>query len=353
MATLTEISFYTRKALVWFVGIFVLYIILRMAVNAGVSYYRASHPPKLAPPNVLFGKLALPKFPKNVSTSGLNFILENIEGRPPETTSSAKVYTMPKKLQSLLTPQKAREFAAQLSFTGEPQVLSSTSYRFIDSKDNLRSLTLDIINLNFELTYDYARDLSVFEKSGLSTPERIIEETQGYLQSKGLVNSSIFTIPPKVTYLKYNSTNLQFSEVKKAADADSVRIDFFRKNVEEYRLLTPNFNTSYIYAIISSSNDANKKYIKVSYIFWPIDFNNFATYPLKSSQTAWEDLVSGKGIVATMGSNNTSSKIIIRKIYLAYYDSGEVENYLQPIFVFEGDGDFVGYVPAIDPSFLE
>jgi hypothetical protein len=41
----------------------------------------------------------------------------------------------------------------------------------------------------------------------------------------------------------------------------------------------------------------------------------------------------------------------VRKIYLAYYDAGVYTEFYQPVFVFEGDKDFVGYVPAVTTDY--
>ena len=80
--------------------------------------------------------------------------------------------------------------------------------------------------------------------------------------------------------------------------------------------------------------------------------NDFATYPLKSGAVAWQDLLDGYALIVNVG-RNSPDKIVIRKIYLAYYDSEEPQLYLQPIFVFEGDNDFVAYLPAIDSNYLK
>ena len=37
----------------------------------------------------------------------------------------------------------------------------------------------------------------------------------------------------------------------------------------------------------------------------------------------------------------------VRTVTLAYYDSLDPQNYLQPVFVFEGDDGFLAYVPAV------
>jgi hypothetical protein len=37
---------------------------------------------------------------------------------------------------------------------------------------------------------------------------------------------------------------------------------------------------------------------------------------------------------------------------MGYYESSTYQQYYQPIYVFKGDGDFVGYVSAIDPRYI-
>jgi hypothetical protein len=96
----------------------------------------------------------------------------------------------------------------------------------------------------------------------------------------------------------------------------------------------------------------NPKILEMQYVFWPIAFDDFATYPLRSGAIAWQDLQDGYASIILNG-NNKDDTIKIRQIYLAYYDSEEPQNYLQPIFVFEGDNNFVAYLPAITEDWLE
>jgi hypothetical protein len=46
------------------------------------------------------------------------------------------------------------------------------------------------------------------------------------------------------------------------------------------------------------------------------------------------------------------ANITIKKMFLAYYDPDEYQPYLQPVYVFVGDNDFVGYVPAVEDALL-
>ncbi len=352
MATLTEISVYTRKGVVWIIGAVIAFLLIRFLFLVAVSYYQASHPKKTPSPNVLFDKIQPPKFPKDsLSTTGLIFVLQNIEGRPPETTAAAKVYFMPKKLPSLLAPQKAKDFAAKLGFSQDPQVVTSTFYRFTDPQNNLRTFDLDIVNQNLQLTYDYQKDPSIFSAGQIPTTENAIVEVKSFLSTNNLVDSSILSTTSKATLLKFDGNNL--ITVRSLGDANAIRVDFYRPDIDGYKLLPPGFNKSYIYVLMSPSPDQKKRFSKISYTLWPIALDNFGTYPLRASSDAWSQLTSGQGIIANMGNNTKDKQIVIRNIYLAYYDSGEAENYLQPVFVFEGDNDFAAYVPAIDPSWFQ
>ena len=75
-------------------------------------------------------------------------------------------------------------------------------------------------------------------------------------------------------------------------------------------------------------------------------------YPLKSIQAAWEEFQKNQGFIANLGQND-KNEIIIRKVSLSYYDADKPQHFLQPIYVFEGDRNFIGFLPAIDPKWTE
>ena len=91
--------------------------------------------------------------------------------------------------------------------------------------------------------------------------------------------------------------------------------------------------------------------IQFAYTYWPIDYQTSATYALKTTQQAWNELQSGGGYIARYPTN--SSVAMVRSVSLAYYDSFDPQTYLQPIFVFEGDNEFLGYVPAVSSEWVE
>ncbi len=60
---------------------------------------------------------------------------------------------------------------------------------------------------------------------------------------------------------------------------------------------------------------------------------------------AWSNLKNNKAIIVSAPSDQVNIKI--RKVFLGYLDPDVYQEYLQPVYVFLGDDDFVAYVPAI------
>jgi len=58
----------------------------------------------------------------------------------------------------------------------------------------------------------------------------------------------------------------------------------------------------------------------------------------------------GEGYIA---SGQNLERAVIRSVELAYFDDFEYQPFLQPIYVFKGDDNFLAYVSAIHPNYLE
>jgi hypothetical protein len=350
---LTEISIAFRKLLIIGAISFIVFIMLRFLVGLAITYVKSKQytPPPL--PNVRFNVLPRPQFTGMNSTSGYKFALQNIEGKPPETTDSGKVYSMPKKLPTLLSADRAKSFASRIGFTKEPDQVQSIYYHYTDPTNPLRTLQLDIVNMNFTLTYDYEKNPAlVFNPNRSISKDQVIDAVKSYISMNGLMDGTIADGKIVGTLLTYQKESKDFTKAISISAADAVRIDFFRTDLDNMKMLPPGFDTSFNYALFSPTGDQLTNMLQLSYTYWPIAFDDFATYPFKSSIQAWQDLVDGYGFIVRLG-NNTPDNIIIRNIYIAYYDTPQPQPYLQPIFVFEGDNDFVAYVQAITSQWLE
>lgn len=348
MATLTEAAHYTRRAINWGIVALVAILILKIVLNIATSAWRKIRPPAPPPPTVAFGKLPAIKFPQSLATPSakLNFNLETIEGEPPVASPTGTVFFMPKRVPNLLSLARARQFANQLGFKSEPQAESQTIYRWEDAENPLRVLRIDIVTGNFKVSYNYSADPAILSEKDLPSREQAIAEATNFLQNLGLYSQKSSGMA-KVSYWQVGDT---LAPATSLASANVVRVDLPREDILGLRLFSPNYPYELIYFLFSGSRQTNKRFLEVSYKFWEIEIEQKATYPLKTSAQAWEELKKGGGVIAQIDPN--ASKVTVRKIYLAYFYPEEHQDFLQPIFVFEGDPNFLGFVPAVSPLWV-
>jgi hypothetical protein len=350
MTTLTETAYYTRKTVNWIILGVIAYIILRIFFGIISAVLVSLYPPKAPLPNHAFNKLPALVFPQQASPSGkLTFQLETIQGSVPEASPAGIVYFMPKAAPNLLALNQAQKFADNLQFDPTPIQETKSIYRFNDSQFPLRTLRFDIVSSNFILRYAFERDLSIFAEKKLPQTEDAKQETLSLLQQYSLKHDDLNSSSITVSFLKL--TGDQLVPTTSLSQSDAERVDIFRKPIGAIALFTPFPDQGAISIVFSGSINTKKHIIQFAYTYWPIDYQTIATYPLKKSSQAWAELQQGQGYIARYPKNSTT--VTIRNVYLGYYDSFEAQNYLQPIFVFEGDNGFLGYVPAVDSQWIE
>jgi len=350
MATLTETAYYTRQGVKYGAVFLVLFIILRFIWGITAAYLRKIHPPPPPPPTVAFGKLPKIEFPKKEGIPNLSFKLETAQGTIPTLPSIAKVYFSLKPGASLLSLERAKETAKKMGFSGNPQALSPRSYRFQTEDNPPVILDFDIVNGNFTLQYDFSGDQTILSEKKLPLDDQAIYEAKSFLQNTGLLYSDLANAKTRISYLRYEAPNL--IPAISLSEADFVKVELFREDLDNLPILPENPKESSIYFILSGARERTKRMVKINYQYNKIERENFATYPLNPVSTAWQEIQANQGFIANLG-DNSDGKITIRKIYLAYFDSREPQNFLQPIFVFEGDRGFFAYVSAVDPKWVE
>jgi hypothetical protein len=350
MASLTETAYYTRRAINWGILAIIGYILLRIFWSIFVMVWLAIFPPKPPPPNHAFGKLPKLAFPATATASGqLTFQLETIEGKILKASESATVYFMPKAAPNLLALTKTQEFAKLLGFDPTPISESKNIYRFNDPEFPLRRLRYDIVSNNFILRYAFEQDPALFTEKNLPTIESATTEALSMLRNNKLYVDDLAGGSTKITYLKLVSDKL--ISTTSLSQSDAVRIDFFRQPIGSTPIFTPFPDEAPVSIILSGSTSSGKHILQFAYTFWPIDYQTTATYEMKTGDLAWEELRGGQGHIARYPKSGSAA--VVRNVYLAYYDSFEPQMYLQPIFVFEGDDGFLGFVPAVSALWVE
>lgn len=350
MATLTETAYYTRQGLKFTFFAVLALLLLRFLVGGAISVWQNIRPVSPLQPTVAFGKLSPIKFPTGKTpTKSITYTQEFVGGGLPESSSSAKVYFTPSPGPNFLSLERSNEFARSLGFNVEAASLTPILYLWADSEYPARTLQKDIVNGNFLLTYDYNADRSALAEKSLPYGKTATSEAWGFLGRYGLNLPDLSEEGGVVSFWQFTGSAL--ISTPSVSEADIVRVDFFRSPVDNLPLVTSSFKEAPVYFLLSGSG-GKKRILTLYYIFRTIEHGIFATYPLKTTSEAWEELVAQKGYIANFGGVK-GYNVTIRKVYLAYYDSEVYESYLQPIFVFEGDEGFRVYVPAVTREWVE
>jgi hypothetical protein len=352
MATLTEAAFFSRRAIRYGAIAIVAYIILRIVFAVLSSWWRAAHPPPPPPATVAFGNLPPLVFPQQEKPE-FTFSLETVDGTTGNFGPTANVYVVPEERGSLLALERTSELARRLDFTSEPERVSDTVYRWSITQPLPASLVVDL--LTEHLTYDVnwrVQPQLTSDTQALAETDAIAE-ARNWLAHLQLLTEDLGVGEAKLTYLKVSGTEIV--PALSQSEAQFVQVDLFRSNVvvggeeeegrEEFSVMPLNPDQGLASVILLKPSRTRTIIVHGVYRYIPIAYDQSATYPLISSQDAWERLQSGAAYYASVPQGLKS--IAIRRISLAYLDPIEAGNYLQPIFVFEGDQGFRAYLPAV------
>jgi hypothetical protein len=349
--TLTNVTYMGRQVVKFgLIGLVVL-MVGRITINGIVAYWKATHPEPPPPPSVGFGKLPGIEFPsQSEEEMPISYKLETATGTTADFGDRAKVYFMPRAAASLLADQAAKEKASNLNYVFEPEVIGTEIYRWTKSDPLLSTLEMNVRNYSFSVSTNF-----------LSLPELLVNTTapSGYeavnnvktlLKRADLLPPDVATASGEVLYLK--SLGGDLAPAVSQSDADFIQVDLNRNPIDGiYRMFTPEGYTGIVSAILTGYFDGKDSIIEISYNYHPVDYEEIHTYPIRTSQSAWQLLQAGEGYIADKG---TEDSAIIREVSLAYFDSYQEQDYLQPIYVFENkETGFLGYVSAVDPKLIE
>jgi len=350
MPTLTETAVTARKVIKYFIIGIISISILVPAFNAFRDYWEKTHPAPPPGPTVAFGQIPAITFPQSQTQNQYQFQLQTIEGVLPKMPAQAKVYFVFTVGPKFFDEEKTREKARLLGFPDEITRDPYYRYTFKNPQTNA-TLKLDMLNENFEVRYPFEAD-PFFIGQNSPAPQQALGTIQGFLASGNSWPNDIDQEKTKNLFFKYDQEKRELAAVPSLSEAEVIKVNLFRADLDGLSLLPPNPQDSNI-SFLVAQKEGKPIIIAGKYIHFPIQQEQVATYPLKNSTLAWEELRAGKAFIGNLGNNSSDRPIIIRRIYLAYFDPSLPQNFLQPIFVFEGDNDFIAYLPALDPSWIK
>ncbi|RLC35495.1 hypothetical protein DRH14_00860 [Candidatus Shapirobacteria bacterium] len=337
---------YTTRNLIKFGGIGIIIFSLSWSIITGsIKAYRKAHPPKIAP-TVRYGKLPPINFP-DFTPKVQSFNLELANDDFPKITDQAKVFILYRSTSTLLALEKDIKTAQKMGFVSKPQKLSNGLYRF-ENKSVQKTLTMNVLDGSFRIEYPYKKDQSIQMDGNPPIKEEAVSIATSFLNTAEKMTEDLKDGKQIVSFWKITFKSLE--PVSSLSEANAIRVDFIRQDLDgKFKIYSIQPQKSPISILISNSRVENKKIIEVDYKYAPIDRQSYSTYPIKTPQQAWQDLKNGNYWSPT---HHSSTSLTIRQLELAYFEPNTQTNYIQPIFVFRGDHDFIAYVPAVSSEWI-
>lgn len=348
MSSLTEVAYVSRRVIKYGgVGI-VVFLFFWWGLVAAVKAYKAAHPTYVAP-TVSFGVLPKIVFPDK-SFEKKTFTTEMANDTLPSFSDQANVYVIYRSKSVLGALEENKKTAVLLGFTNEPSEVSTGVYKFDDSVSG-KTLTMNVLENSFKLSYPYLSDQLLQNPEEMPSKENAITSAKNFLTQGSLLSDDLANGEQKVSYWKINYDGLQ--SVDALSEANIIRVDFYRKKLgSDISVVSSEVGKASVSVLVSGSSVATKKIVEVNYKHISVDTSaaSTSTYPIKSVTEALNELKSGNYWPA---SDVTGNSVVIRKIYLAYFEPVDLTQFLEPVYVFEGDGNFVAYVRAITDKYAK
>lgn len=348
--TLTELSVYTRKVvpllIIGSLSVLIIYFSLKIAL-------RPSDPGQIQenPYDIVFGKIPPVSAKEATPSSAFNFTFDTIEGVPVSTTDRARVYFIPENNRQIGFSLKTNVMAETLGFS-----VASTPGRVefptITYEDAKQKLVVDITRYNYEYQYALGDDDEFLSNlTPVPAVSTITDQATEFLTKVGRYPDELARGKPNIIYLNFDPVEKRINVSQSPDQANMVEVDFYRGDIDEFPSVTGSYFNSQNY-VLMLYHSKGMKVVRAQVKFFESSEDQVGVYPLKSAETAWQQVLDGKGIVAYAEPDITN--VIIKEMFLAYFDPPEYLEYLQPVYVFLGgkESNFAVYVPAVDDSQL-
>lgn len=354
--TLTEVNFYVRKMAPF--AVIVILVLLTVFFAIRLLLIISSQNPQQAgttqtakvPINPIFNKIKPPQISETGTSGMFSYTLDTLDGTTnvENATSAAQVFFLQKPAATFGFLDEIYNMARNVGIDTEVTKHTLTD-RIASFDDGRRKLEIDIDTFNFSYEYYLDRDDELFQND-IGTRISGIESTGGnFLSKMGKYNQSLSRGKRNMIYLRYDKEARQISPLESAAGTNLVELDYYRPDIGVYPVVTSSYYNSQNYIMVAMRGN-NPDIVKAQIKFFEQSKDQIGSYPLRSSDQAFEDLKGGKGLVISSG--QPDGQVTIKKVFLAYYDPDIYQEYMQPVYVFLGENKFVAYVTAVTDEYL-
>lgn len=346
MSSLTYTAYVSRNIIKYGgFGLVAVAILWSISVTL-IKAYTLAHP-KYYAPTVRYGALPKVVFPEK-QFEKKNFTFEFTNDKIPSFGDQAKVYIIYRSSTKILALEEAKKVATQFGFNNDPTEVAEGVYEFKNEKNN-KTLTINVLEGDFKLRYPYLEDGSILRTKNVPNRENAIQEATTFLQSGNKYTDDLKNGDKKISYWKIADGSLK--AVSAQSEANVVRVDFYRQKLEDKWEITspPTGEASVSIFISGADNIGGEQIIEANFKYANIDRESFSTYPIKTVEEAIENLKAGN---YWPSSDVSSTETTIREVTLAYYEPVTLTQYVQPIYIFKGDNNFIAFVPAVTDKYI-
>lgn len=297
-------------------------------------------------------------------------VLDTTNGRlPAGMPRKMTVYTFKGSQYSYLAGKDAQDDATTLGFS-EAELVSNLKGRTYQWRSLVSGgvLIIDTETRSILLGTDLYGKSSEYVPGSIDVPSAKTYAVD-LLTNLNRYNSTLYKPENfKVSLGQFSLSTI--TQTKVASDAQVARVDIFGQ-IDKTPILGPDATKGIAWLILRNPTRQKSPYNYpfIEGYFWDLTSDKDASYPIISVQEAWSQVLAGKGIISSVTPKNYNpfvqkqpvamERVLINKIYLAYYETPAFQRFLQPIYVFEGNyintgtegGYIVYYYPAVTAQY--
>jgi len=345
MPTLSIVKKDFFKAAKWggiALGIIILLIVVIRVLIFVKEIFVPSAPPA---PTVAYGKLPQIFFPDSIK-GDFTYTIDTISGDLPTFPPSQKVFKMNVNEPNILAVEKASEKVSDVGFDPRPQQISDFIFRWRNPNPPQQNLVLNTKLDEFNLTSSFLNNQNLLNGRNFTNNSQPIGFATDFLKSLEFYPDDIDTERTKVEFGIVENGVIKPST--RAVNSNVATVYFFQKDKDEIPIVYPQGGNSSMRLMVGAG-DLLGKILDGKFSHQNIT-DDSATYPIKTTQEAFEELKAEKGYIATY--SGSGNEIVIKNVFIGLYSEGRFQQYLAPVIVFEGNDNFVAYVLAVKDEWI-
>ena len=296
------------------------------------------------PPTVIFGVLPKINFPQTTNSQGFNYTIDTLTGELPSFNMQQKIYDMQGYSANLLDLENVQNNVSAVGFIGGGKKLSERSYQW-QSSDSYKTLTIDIVTNDFTISSPFISTKSAININ-INTESQAVDAADTFLQTSSLMPSDIDQL--KTSTQLYSIQNGALIPAQSLSNTGIIAVNYFQNDVNNLPIFYPS-GTQSAMRLFVATRGSNPEVVDAHFYHQYLGENS-GTYPIISITQAFDMLKKGQGYIASY--DGLDKNILIKDVVMGYFMGEDKQQYLEPVIVFEGDNNFLGYVPAVTAQWL-